>query len=85
MQCDALLNNLLSVVACVRYDERVRDLLDLSIYLDISNEVKFAWKVQVRRVSILLIVRTLLSAWISRPFILSFHSAERHGRAWAQP
>ncbi|XP_066380220.1 phosphoribulokinase, chloroplastic-like isoform X2 [Miscanthus floridulus] len=28
------------------YDERVRDLLDLSIYLDISNEVKFAWKVQ---------------------------------------
>ncbi|WVZ86956.1 hypothetical protein U9M48_033667 [Paspalum notatum var. saurae] len=28
------------------YDERVRDLLDFSIYLDISNEVKFAWKVQ---------------------------------------
>ncbi|XP_010538353.1 PREDICTED: phosphoribulokinase, chloroplastic-like [Tarenaya hassleriana] len=28
------------------FDERVRDLLDLSIYLDISNEVKFAWKIQ---------------------------------------
>lgn len=30
-----------------RYDARVRDLLDFSIYLDISNEVKFAWKIQV--------------------------------------
>ncbi|THG19245.1 hypothetical protein TEA_028176 [Camellia sinensis var. sinensis] len=29
-----------------RYDERVRDILDFSIYLDISNEVKFAWKIQ---------------------------------------
>uniref|UniRef100_A0A2P2KZJ8 Phosphoribulokinase, chloroplastic n=1 Tax=Rhizophora mucronata TaxID=61149 RepID=A0A2P2KZJ8_RHIMU len=29
------------------YDGRVRDLLDFSIYLDISNEVKFAWKIQV--------------------------------------
>ncbi|MBA0553011.1 hypothetical protein Godav_021767 [Gossypium davidsonii] len=29
------------------FDERVRDLLDFSIYLDISNEVKFAWKIQV--------------------------------------
>lgn len=28
------------------YDERVRALLDFSIYLDISNEVKFAWKIQ---------------------------------------
>ncbi|KAJ6388980.1 hypothetical protein OIU77_027352 [Salix suchowensis] len=28
------------------YDQRVRDLLDFSIYLDISNEVKFAWKIQ---------------------------------------
>ncbi|MBA0689519.1 hypothetical protein Goari_007245 [Gossypium aridum] len=28
------------------FDERVRDLLDFSIYLDISNEVKFAWKIQ---------------------------------------
>ncbi|CAL5355653.1 unnamed protein product [Camellia sinensis] len=28
------------------YDERVRDILDFSIYLDISNEVKFAWKIQ---------------------------------------
>ncbi|CAO2819709.1 unnamed protein product [Amaranthus hypochondriacus] len=28
------------------YDPRVRDLLDFSIYLDISNEVKFAWKIQ---------------------------------------
>ncbi|KAL3610190.1 hypothetical protein D5086_001210 [Populus alba] len=26
--------------------KRVRDLLDFSIYLDISNEVKFAWKIQ---------------------------------------
>lgn len=33
-------------LAC-RYDSRVRDLLDFSIYLDISNEVKFAWKIQV--------------------------------------
>lgn len=28
------------------FDERVRDLLDFSIYLDISNEVKLAWKIQ---------------------------------------
>ncbi|KAJ0235830.1 hypothetical protein HA466_0262700 [Hirschfeldia incana] len=28
------------------FDERVRELLDFSIYLDISNEVKFAWKIQ---------------------------------------
>merc|ERR1719183_3337203 len=28
------------------YDERVRDLLDFKIYLDISDEVKFAWKIQ---------------------------------------
>nr|POE93855.1 phosphoribulokinase, chloroplastic [Quercus suber] len=28
------------------FDSRVRDLLDFSIYLDISNEVKFAWKIQ---------------------------------------
>ncbi|CAI5480981.1 unnamed protein product [Closterium sp. Yama58-4] len=28
------------------YDERVRDLIDFSIYLDISDEVKFAWKIQ---------------------------------------
>ncbi|KAG8071981.1 hypothetical protein GUJ93_ZPchr0006g43967 [Zizania palustris] len=28
------------------FDERVRDLLDFSIYLDISDEVKFAWKIQ---------------------------------------
>ncbi|KAL8244617.1 hypothetical protein R6Q59_010875 [Mikania micrantha] len=28
------------------YDQRVRDLLDFSIYLDISNDVKFAWKIQ---------------------------------------
>jgi phosphoribulokinase len=27
-------------------DERVRDLLDFSIYLDITDAVKFAWKVQ---------------------------------------
>jgi pantothenate kinase len=32
-----------------RFDERVRDLLDFSIYLDISDEVKFAWKIQVRK------------------------------------
>ena len=34
---------------CNRYDERVRDLLDFSIYLDISDDVKFAWKIQVWR------------------------------------
>merc|ERR1719191_1717544 len=28
------------------YDERVRELLDFSLYLDISDEVKFAWKIQ---------------------------------------
>jgi len=28
------------------YDERVRDALDFSIYLDISDEIKFAWKIQ---------------------------------------
>jgi phosphoribulokinase len=28
------------------YDERVRGLLDFSIYLDISDEVKIAWKIQ---------------------------------------
>jgi len=27
-------------------DERVRDLLDFSLYLDITDDVKFAWKVQ---------------------------------------
>ncbi|GAB4339159.1 MAG: phosphoribulokinase [Leptolyngbyaceae cyanobacterium] len=28
------------------YDERVRALLDFSVYLDISDEVKIAWKIQ---------------------------------------
>uniref|UniRef100_J3M0Z3 Phosphoribulokinase n=1 Tax=Oryza brachyantha TaxID=4533 RepID=J3M0Z3_ORYBR len=28
------------------YDARVRGLLDFSIYLDISSEIKFAWKIQ---------------------------------------
>ena len=28
------------------YDERVRDLIDFSVYLDISDEVKIAWKIQ---------------------------------------
>jgi len=28
------------------YDERVRELIDFSIYLDISDDVKFAWKIQ---------------------------------------
>merc|ERR1719394_1588545 len=28
------------------HDDRVRDALDLSIYLDITDEVKFAWKAQ---------------------------------------
>lgn len=28
------------------YDERVRGLLDFSVYLDISDEVKVAWKIQ---------------------------------------
>ena len=27
-------------------DERVRDLLDFTIYLDISDDIKFAWKIQ---------------------------------------
>jgi phosphoribulokinase len=28
------------------YDKRVRDLVDYSIYLDISDDIKFAWKIQ---------------------------------------
>lgn len=28
------------------YDERMRELLDFSVYLDISDEVKIAWKIQ---------------------------------------
>eukprot|EP00798_Chlamydomonas_sp_ICE-L_P025569 gene25569-11220_t len=28
------------------YEERTRDLLDVKIYLDISDEIKFAWKIQ---------------------------------------
>ncbi len=28
------------------YDERVRDLIDFSVYLDITDEVKIAWKIQ---------------------------------------
>eukprot|EP00879_Flechtneria_rotunda_P000142 GHRR01000209.1.p1 GENE.GHRR01000209.1~~GHRR01000209.1.p1 ORF type:complete len:398 (+),score=126.83 GHRR01000209.1:57-1196(+) len=28
------------------YDESVRDLVDFKIYLDISDEIKFAWKIQ---------------------------------------
>jgi len=28
------------------YDQRVRDLVDFKIYLDISDDVKFAWKIQ---------------------------------------
>jgi phosphoribulokinase len=28
------------------YDERVRELLDFSVYLDISDDVKIAWKIQ---------------------------------------
>lgn len=28
------------------YDERVRELLDFSVYLDISDEVKIAWKIK---------------------------------------
>merc|ERR1712032_418575 len=28
------------------FDERVNDLIDFSIYLDISDEGKFAWKIQ---------------------------------------
>merc|ERR1712046_15280 len=27
-------------------DSRVRDLIDFSIYLDISDDIKFAWKIQ---------------------------------------
>ena len=33
-------------VVLPRYDPRVRELLDFSIYLDISDEIKFAWKIQ---------------------------------------
>lgn len=28
------------------YDKRVRSLLDFSVYLDISDDIKFAWKIQ---------------------------------------
>merc|ERR1712176_733466 len=28
------------------YDDRVREALDLTVYLDITDEVKFAWKAQ---------------------------------------
>jgi len=28
------------------YDARVRDLMDFSVYLDISDDIKFAWKIQ---------------------------------------
>jgi phosphoribulokinase len=28
------------------YDDRVNDLIDFRIYLDISDEIKFAWKIQ---------------------------------------
>lgn len=28
------------------FDERVRDLMDFKLYLDISDDVKFAWKMQ---------------------------------------
>lgn len=28
------------------YDDRVRDLVDFKVYLDISDEIKFAWKIQ---------------------------------------
>ena len=28
------------------FDERVRDLCDFKLYLDISDDVKFAWKLQ---------------------------------------
>merc|ERR1712023_205657 len=28
------------------YDDRVREAIDLSIYLDITDDVKFAWKAQ---------------------------------------
>lgn len=28
------------------YDKRVRELVDFSIYLDISDDIKFAWKIQ---------------------------------------
>ena len=30
-----------------RFDDRVLELLDFTVYLDISDEVKFAWKIQV--------------------------------------
>ncbi len=39
------------------FDKRVAQLVDFKIYLDISDDIKFAWKIQVRdnlRVSLLL-------------------------------
>ena len=29
------------------YDDRVNEALDLTVYLDITDDVKFAWKAQV--------------------------------------
>jgi hypothetical protein len=72
-----------------RYDERVRDLLDFSIYLDISDEVKFAWKIQVICVPTTKIPRTVVLCRVVVDDltlnILSFLSAEGHGRARAEP
>jgi uridine kinase len=67
------------IYCCFRYDERVRNLLDFSVYLDISNGVKFAWRIQVSCVENSPFVQFFL------PFVTLFRSAERYGRAWTQP
>lgn len=44
-----LFYSILPSLLSYRFDARVRELLDFSIYLDISDDVKFAWKIQVCR------------------------------------
>merc|ERR1719486_1426345 len=47
------------------YDDRVNKALDLTVYLDIMDEVKFAWKAQREKADI--IVQVLLSDLIDDP------------------
>jgi hypothetical protein len=56
----------------------MRNLLDFSVYLDISNEVKFAWRIQVNCVEI-------TDHRDGSCHFTLFCFAERHGRAWTQP
>jgi uridine kinase len=46
------------------YDERVRDLLDFKIYLDISDDVKFAWKLQVQFIIHKMLQDALQAVWL---------------------